>query len=80
MYVLSRTGLTGEQESLPPELPDRIRHLQGATDLPIAVGFGISHDRHVREVVNVADAAISMGALVVLLDISRSMHTTPGMR
>ena len=58
VYVLSRIGLTGEQEALPPELPDRIRHLQGVTDLPIAVGFGISHDQHVRQVVNVADAAI----------------------
>lgn len=58
VYVVSRSGITGEQAELPPELPDRLKRLRRVTDLPITVGFGISSAEHVRQVVSVADAAI----------------------
>ncbi len=58
VYVVSRAGITGERAELPPELPDRLRHLRTVTDLPMTVGFGISSAEHVRQVVSVADAAI----------------------
>lgn len=64
LYVLSRAGITGERSSLPAELPDRIRQLRDVTDLPIAVGFGISGAQQVARVVSVADAAIVGTALV----------------
>lgn len=64
VYVLSRAGITGERSDLPPELPERVRRLREATDLPIAVGFGISSGEQVRQVVQVADAAIVGSALV----------------
>lgn len=63
-YVIARAGITGERSELPPDLPDRLRQLREATDLPLAVGFGISGPEHVREVVKVADAAIVGSALV----------------
>jgi tryptophan synthase alpha chain len=58
VYVVSRSGITGERAELPPQLPGRLRRLRGVTDLPITVGFGISTAQHVRQVVSVADAAI----------------------
>ena len=58
VYVVSRSGITGEQSELPPELPARLKRLRGVTDLPITVGFGISSADHVRQVVSVADAVI----------------------
>lgn len=58
VYVVSRSGITGEQSELPPELPARLKRLRGVTDLPMTVGFGISSAEHVRQVVSVADAAI----------------------
>lgn len=64
LYVLSRAGITGERATLPAELPERIRRLREATDLPIAVGFGISGADQVAQVVSVADAAIVGTALV----------------
>jgi len=64
VYLVARTGITGERSELPPELPDRIRRLRDATDLPIAVGFGIANAQQVRAVVDVADAAIVGSALV----------------
>ncbi|MEX0654219.1 MAG: tryptophan synthase subunit alpha [Phycisphaeraceae bacterium] len=64
LYVISRAGITGERAELPPELPRRIQRLREATDLPVAVGFGISSAEQVRDVVAVADAAIVGSAIV----------------
>ncbi|MEX2671610.1 MAG: tryptophan synthase subunit alpha [Phycisphaeraceae bacterium] len=64
MYMLSRSGITGERTELPVELPRRIARLREATDLPVAVGFGISTAEQVRDVVTVADAAIVGSAIV----------------
>ncbi|WP_432797105.1 tryptophan synthase subunit alpha [Poriferisphaera sp. WC338] len=64
VYVLARAGITGEQKEMPAELGARIAALREATDLPIAVGFGISNADHVRTVVSEADAAIVGSALV----------------
>lgn len=64
VYVVSRSGITGERATLPAELPDRLRQLREVTDLSLAVGFGIAGPDQVREVVQVADAAIVGSALV----------------
>jgi len=64
VYLLARAGITGEQRSLPEDLPLRIDQIRKVTDLPIAVGFGIATAEHVRQVVQVADAAIVGSAIV----------------
>lgn len=64
VYLLSRAGITGETTALPPDLPDRVRRLRDVTDLPIAVGFGVSNADQVRQVVSVADAAIVGSAIM----------------
>jgi len=64
VYVLSRAGLTGEQTVLATDLPRRIKRLRNITDLPIAVGFGISSPRQVAQVTHIADAAIVGSAIV----------------
>ena len=64
VYLLSRAGITGEQAALAPELPGMVERLRSVTDLPIAVGFGISSAQQVRQVVAVADAAIVGSAIV----------------
>lgn len=63
VYLLARTGVTGEQTEA-PEVAARVRVLREMTDLPIACGFGISTREHVRAVVAHADAAIVGSALV----------------
>jgi len=67
VYLLARAGITGETGG-PPEISDRIEHLRRVTDLPIAVGFGISSASHVRSVVAHADAAIVGSALIRRID------------
>ena len=63
LYVLARTGLTGEQAEM-PDISERIHKIRTVTDLPLAVGFGISNAEHVKSVHKVADAAIIGSALV----------------
>jgi len=64
LYVISRTGVTGAKDSLPDELPALLRRARHYTDLPIAVGFGISLPGHVSVLGGLADAAVVGSALV----------------
>jgi tryptophan synthase alpha chain len=64
LYCVSTTGITGTRVSLADELPDFVRRVRSATDLPLAVGFGISTADHVRSVSAIADGAIVGSALV----------------
>jgi tryptophan synthase alpha chain len=63
LYILARVGLTGEQ-SAPPDISSRIDEIRSVTNLPLAVGFGISTRDHVSNVTKSADAAIVGSALV----------------
>lgn len=63
LYILARVGLTGEQ-SATPAISKRINEIRKLTDLPLAVGFGISTREHVISVTKSADAAIVGSALV----------------
>jgi tryptophan synthase alpha chain len=63
VYVLARVGITGEREAA-PQVAQRVQTLRNVTDLPLAVGFGISKAEHVRAVTESADAAIVGSALV----------------
>src|SRR5699024_9213997 len=49
VYVLARAGITGEQKTLPEDLPARLKELRQVTDLPLCVGFGISSAEHVKQ-------------------------------
>ncbi len=64
VYAVARTGITGVSDAAPEGLAERVASLREVTDLPIAVGFGISSAEHVRGVVEHADAAIVGSALV----------------
>lgn len=64
IYLLARTGITGESNKA-PDIGPAVRQLREHTQLPIAAGFGISNAEHVRAVVNAgADAAIVGSAIV----------------
>jgi tryptophan synthase alpha chain len=64
LYIISRTGVTGAKDSLPEELPALLRRTRQFTQLPIAVGFGISLPGHVSVLGGLADAAVVGSALV----------------
>jgi tryptophan synthase alpha chain len=64
LYLISRNGITGAQDSLPIELPAFVRRVRRFTTLPIAVGFGISQPTHVTVLGGIADAAVVGSALM----------------
>ena len=64
LYLISRTGVTGAKDALPDDLPALLRRARGVTQLPIAVGFGISLPGHVSVLGGLADAAVIGSALV----------------
>ncbi len=70
VYLLARTGITGEQDRIPP-IEERVAAIRGVTDLPIAVGFGVSRPEQVAAVTRSADAAIVGSALVRRIDNAR---------
>jgi tryptophan synthase alpha chain len=64
LYLISRTGVTGAKDALPDDLPTLVRRVRRVTELPIAVGFGISLPGHVSVLGGLADAAVVGSALV----------------
>lgn len=64
LYLISRTGVTGAKDALPDDLPALLRRARRVTQLPIAVGFGISLPGHVSVLGGLADAAVVGSALV----------------
>lgn len=68
IYAVSRTGVTGTQAEVSTEAETLVARVRGVTDLPIAVGFGISTRAHVREVWRFADAAVVGSAVVAEIE------------
>ncbi len=64
IYYVSREGVTGEQTRVADSLGERVALIRAATDLPIAVGFGVSTPEQVAEVAGVADAVVVGSAIV----------------
>ena len=64
VYTVSVAGTTGERAELSPELEAAVARVRSVTDLPVAVGFGISSARQARAVAGVADGVI-VGSRVV---------------
>jgi tryptophan synthase alpha chain len=58
VYTVSLTGTTGERTELPPELTATVGRVRDVTDLPVAVGFGISTPEQAAAVGDVADGVI----------------------
>jgi tryptophan synthase alpha chain len=64
IYLVSRTGVTGEQQSLADTAAPLIDSMRQVTDLPLAVGFGISTPDQMHTVGALADAVVVGSALV----------------
>ena len=64
LYAISRLGVTGIRDQLADGAEDMVRRIRTVSQLPVALGFGISKPEHVREVGRWADAAVVGSALV----------------
>jgi len=78
VYYVSREGVTGMQSSVAANLTERVTAIRRHTDLPIAVGFGVSNPEQVRVVTACADAVV-VGSAVVnqIARLGRRPDTVP---
>jgi tryptophan synthase alpha chain len=69
VYLVAVEGVTGVREHLPDHLAGLVASLRQETDLPLAVGFGVSSPEHMRAIAGIGvDAAIVGSAIVGIIE------------
>lgn len=68
VYCISIAGTTGARDQLPPELTGQLQRLRGKTNLPLAVGFGVSKPEQVATLRGLVDGVIVGSAIVRQLE------------
>ena len=68
IYAVSRAGVTGTRESVSEEAEKLVGRTRKFSNLPIAVGFGISNHQQVADVQRYADAVVVGSAIVQELE------------
>lgn len=68
IYLVSRTGVTGERADLSDSLPPLIQAARAVSDLPLAVGFGINTPDQAAAVAKLADGVVVGSAIVRLIE------------
>lgn len=68
VYVVARLGVTGASATLATDLGATVARVRAVTDLPVAVGFGISTADQARQVGKIADGVVVGSALVDRLE------------
>ena len=70
VYCVSVAGVTGARQELPEDLGGFLARARRQTDLPLAVGFGISRREHIEALRGRADAAAVGSAIVEVIEAS----------
>jgi tryptophan synthase alpha chain len=80
LYVVAVMGVTGARSDIKKSTVDLIKRVKNHTDLPLAVGFGISKPEHVKDVIKSgSDGAIVASAIINIItenidDMDRAME------
>jgi tryptophan synthase alpha chain len=64
VYLISRLGVTGARDQVPPDLERQVRRVRSATRLPVAVGFGIATPAQAAAAARFADGVVVGSALM----------------
>lgn len=72
IYLVSRAGTTGAQQELDPHVKEYVERVRSFTNLPIAVGFGISDKSHVDTLRGQADIAIVGSAVIDVIERNKN--------
>ena len=67
IYCVSLTGVTGARDALSSGVPALIQRVRAHTDVPLALGFGISRPDHVSSVASIVDGVVIGSAMVNLM-------------
>jgi tryptophan synthase alpha chain len=68
VYLVSRTGVTGEQSSVSGSVAPLVNAMRNVTQLPLAVGFGVSRPEHVRELGGIVEGVVVGSAFMSLIE------------
>ena len=68
VYCVSVLGVTGARAAVSQDVRRLVASVKSMTDLPVAVGFGVSNRQHVEEIGEYADGAVIGSALILALD------------
>lgn len=67
VYIVSSLGVTGVRSEINTDIPSMVKLIRDNTDIPCAVGFGISTPRQAAEMASVSDGAIVGSAIIKLI-------------
>jgi tryptophan synthase alpha chain len=67
LYYVSVAGITGKQQAALDSIEEAVGRLKSATDLPVAVGFGVRTPDQAQEIARVADGVVVGSALVEII-------------
>ena len=68
IYIVSSMGVTGMRSSISGGLTDVVSKIREVTDVPCAIGFGISNPSQASEMAKIADGVIVGSAIVKILE------------
>ena len=68
VYAVSRTGVTGERQSLSDEAKPLLQRIRALTSVPVVLGFGLSTPEQVAAAAEVSDGVVVGSALVHFLE------------
>ena len=77
IYLVSRTGVTGEQQTLSGAAAPLAEKMRRLTTLPIALGFGVSTPAQVAEVAKLADGVVVGSAIVKFIEANGNAADLP---
>ena len=64
IYYVSRTGVTGEQSTIEASVEPMVKQIKAHTDIPVAIGFGVSTPEQATEIASYGDAVVVGSAIV----------------
>ncbi|CDF30833.1 tryptophan synthase alpha chain [Methanoculleus sp. CAG:1088] len=68
LYIISSLGVTGVRKEITTDLAPMVEHIRRNTDIPCAIGFGISTPEQARKMASVADGAIVGSGIVRIIE------------
>ena len=68
LYIVSSLGVTGARSEIKTDLASIVEVVRQNTDIPCAIGFGISTPEQAKKMANISDGAIVGSAIVKLLE------------
>lgn len=68
LYIVSSLGVTGTRSTIDTDLESIVKEIKRNTDIPCAIGFGISSPSQAKKMSDIADGVIVGSAIIKLLE------------